>query len=79
MINKLWSTEQPKESGFYWCKGANGKSTVAYMKRRGGTISIHDIGDELTNPLKWNGPIRFPSLYEANKVEKTLKELTKVE
>jgi len=74
MVNKLWSDEQPKESGFYWCKGADGKGVVAQIKRGGVALFA---GVVAPGPLKWSvKAIRFPSLYEANKVEKTLKELT---
>lgn len=73
MINRLWSDEQPKESGFYWCKDADGRGCVAQIKRGG--IALF-AGIVTPGPLKWcHRAIRFPSLYEANKVEKTL-ELT---
>lgn len=74
MINKLWTDEQPKESGFYWCKGSDNRGIVAQIRRGG--IALF-AGAVTPGPLKWcPTPIRFPSLHEANKAEKTLKELT---
>lgn len=74
MVNRLWSDEQPKQTGFYWCKDANGRGMVAQIQRGGVALFA---GIVTPGPLKWcHTAIRFPSLYEANKVEKTLKELT---
>lgn len=73
MVNKLWSDEQPKDSGFYWFKGADGKGVVAQIKRG---VVVMFAGVVAPGPGKWSRAIRFPSLYEANKVEKGLKDLT---
>lgn len=72
MVNKLWTDEQPKESGFYWFKDSFGNGHIVEVRRKKARFpdGVPILGG------KWSAAIRFPSLQEANRVEKGLKDLT---
>jgi hypothetical protein len=80
VITRLWTDEKPKDSGHYWHKDADGNIEIVEVsiKRRvmmRGAAYEQKLSE--TNG-KWSQRIQAPSLRQANKLEKGLKELTLV-